>query len=88
MNNFEIFVKEYMNGNKMNDSLKDKFDWLNSIERYSHNTKLTYWKACAKHIVPYENNLGKNIVEASKDELVDFIKNLPSVRPGLKRNGT
>lgn len=84
MNNFEIFVKEYMNGNKMNDSLKDKFDWLNSIERYSHNTKLTYWKACAKHIVPYENNLGKNIVEASKDELVDFIKNLPSVRPGSK----
>lgn len=84
MNNFEIFVKEYLKGKKMDDSLKDKFNWLNSNEKYSHNTKMTYWKMCAKHIIPFENSIEKNIVEANKDELVNFIKSIPSVRPGSK----
>lgn len=63
---------------ELNEYQKNKADWIQKVERYSENTKRTYWLILNSRVNQIEIHKNKDLYDWSKEEIIQLIKNTPT----------
>jgi integrase len=72
------FLNEYEINEELNIYQKNKAEWLVKTNRYSLNTKKTYWKLLNKYINPLEALKGKDLLYFDEVEIISALKCVPT----------
>jgi len=72
------FFNENIVYEELNQFQKNKADWLENTNRYAMNSKNAYWTFLNGYINDFEIDNGKDLMNFSKDELIDTLNNIPS----------
>lgn len=63
---------------ELNEYQKNKADWIEKMDRYSKNTKITYWRNLNTKVNPVERHLNKDLFDFDKQEIIELVKYLPT----------
>lgn len=71
---------------ELNEYQRNKADWIEKIDRYSQNTKRTYWVVLNSRVNPLEVYKNKDLYEWNKDEIIQLIKSSETKSKASKMN--
>lgn len=63
-----------------------KADWLEEKKDYSDNTKITYWKLIEGKIHRFEKEIGKDLYDFSKEEIIQLFKKNHRETQGIQQS--
>ena len=83
MKDFKAYITETTSGEKLNKFLQNKLQWLYDSD-YSYNSKLNFWKLFRKNVNFIELEKDKDTYNFDKQEIIDLIKNTPTIKVSTK----
>ena len=83
MKEFGEYIENNVNERELNKFQKNKLNWLYDTD-YSYNSKLNFWKLFNNNVTFIEEEKGKDVYDFDKSEIIDLIKNTPSLKVSTK----
>lgn len=72
------FFNEGITYEELNQFQKNKADWLENTNRYSENTKKSYWTYLNEYINDFEVKKEKDLMHFNKEELINTLNDISS----------